>query len=705
MLSIRTSIPADSLPRRRSATHSLGLTAVVVLALSLTGSVAAPEHEAGSEPQPWSVDVADTAAPIGGTYARIRQFDGSVELLQGAGQIEDEVTINTPVAPGDVIRTADDSVVEIQLADGTLVRLDEYTRLSVVTLADEQTEYENRTLLGLDEGTLSVQVGPLDPETKIIRVDTEAATIFFLEEGLFRIDVNAGGGTRVTSKRGVAEILAQNTSTLVRSGEMSFVAPGYAAEGPRVVSTRPRDDFDRYVEERRLAYLGHSRGRTYARYEDELPEPVRPYLVEMDAYGAWQEHPDYGVIWTPRVAVGWRPYYRGHWAYRPVGWVWVSSDPWGYAPYHYGRWEYLDGYGWSWLPGAVYAPAWVSFGYAGDYIGWSPLGYYDAPSGWSISIGFGAFHASYWSFVDYGHFHDHNVSTVIIKEEHIISHDVHYAARPPAVRLRDIRERRQRQIFRRAAAEATPRSQVTRSRVADGRRDRGFRRREAALLAASRRSRGVQPPADQAAAAPDSPSARVNRTLPGRTRPTGTTREATPLRRTPTVTRDRTRRPTTVRGRSAAPSRTRDATGTRARPEASAGQNRSRVTREPGRTPSRTPTRRTVGEREPRRLLTGTRVRRVPSPSRDSSTTSDRRSGTVRQRRAPATTRTAPPSRTTPRESSSRTDTVRERRTPRSTRTTPPSRTTPKKSSARPDTVRERRTPRSTRTTPPSRTT
>ena len=33
----------------------------------------------------------------------------------------------------------------------------------------------------------------------------------------------------------------------------------------------------------------------------------------------------------------------------------------------------LRGYGWSWVPGTVWAPAWVTWSYSDSYVGWAPL--------------------------------------------------------------------------------------------------------------------------------------------------------------------------------------------------------------------------------------------------------------------------------------------------------------------------------------------
>src|SRR5947207_1432920 len=92
--------------------------------------------------------------------------------------------------------------------------------------------------------------------------------------------------------------------------------------------------------------------------------------------GNWIEVADYGYCFQPNVAVSnsdWRPYADGYWAYTDAGWTWVSYEDFGWATYHYGRWTNLVDYGWVWVPGYEWGPAWVSWRTGGDYVGWAPL--------------------------------------------------------------------------------------------------------------------------------------------------------------------------------------------------------------------------------------------------------------------------------------------------------------------------------------------
>jgi hypothetical protein len=101
---------------------------------------------------------------------------------------------------------------------------------------------------------------------------------------------------------------------------------------------------------------------------------VNFFYTNLAPYGHWVQAPDYGSIWLPfNVASGWRPYSLGHWVMTDYGWTWVSDESFGWATYHYGRWVNEPNYGWGWVPGYDWGPAWVAWRNGGGYIGWAPL--------------------------------------------------------------------------------------------------------------------------------------------------------------------------------------------------------------------------------------------------------------------------------------------------------------------------------------------
>src|SRR5580658_8069805 len=98
------------------------------------------------------------------------------------------------------------------------------------------------------------------------------------------------------------------------------------------------------------------------------------FYDQLSSQGTWIQTNDYGYVWQPTESdPNWRPYTYGHWVNSNDGMLWASDEPFGWATYHYGRWVNLAGYGWVWVPGYTWAPAWVSWRDGGDYCGWAPL--------------------------------------------------------------------------------------------------------------------------------------------------------------------------------------------------------------------------------------------------------------------------------------------------------------------------------------------
>jgi hypothetical protein len=113
---------------------------------------------------------------------------------------------------------------------------------------------------------------------------------------------------------------------------------------------------------------------------EALPDDDETAIVTfrpvLEPHGYWVDDPSYGNVWVPNraiVGVGFQPYVTGgHWATTDEGYYWVSDWDWGWAPFHYGRWVFTGSYGWAWIPGARYAPAWVEWRYGNGYMGWAP---------------------------------------------------------------------------------------------------------------------------------------------------------------------------------------------------------------------------------------------------------------------------------------------------------------------------------------------
>jgi hypothetical protein len=112
-------------------------------------------------------------------------------------------------------------------------------------------------------------------------------------------------------------------------------------------------------------------------YDDGYdPQAYTQFQSALAPFGAWDYDTSYGNLWTPAASIvgaGFSPYATcGHWMLSEYGWTWASDWNWGWAPFHYGRWITRAGR-WSWVPGTMWGPAWVSWRSGNGYVGWSPL--------------------------------------------------------------------------------------------------------------------------------------------------------------------------------------------------------------------------------------------------------------------------------------------------------------------------------------------
>lgn len=162
--------------------------------------------------------------------------------------------------------------------------------------------------------------------------------------------------------------------------------------------------------------------------------------VYLNGYGSWVYLPAFGRVWIPYVEIGWRPYFNGHWVWTSYGWTWIAYEPWGYVPHHFGRWVWDSAYGWMWMPGYEWGPAWVTWRMGGTYVSWAPLPpahfhyhqhnhYYDDHRHWEghrrpsrIALPYELTEYAGWTCVGRGSFSSENIPNVAAPLENVVPH-------------------------------------------------------------------------------------------------------------------------------------------------------------------------------------------------------------------------------------------------------------------------------------------
>jgi hypothetical protein len=105
---------------------------------------------------------------------------------------------------------------------------------------------------------------------------------------------------------------------------------------------------------------------------------IKDAHAEDAAFGAffvWRPSPDIAVtIASAEPAPAYYvPYTNGQWVYTDAGWYFRAANDYEEITHHYGRWVFTPVMGWVWMPGRVWAPAWVDWREDDDYFAWEPI--------------------------------------------------------------------------------------------------------------------------------------------------------------------------------------------------------------------------------------------------------------------------------------------------------------------------------------------
>ena len=351
------------------------------------------------------------AAQDQASYGFVRIIHGRADLMQAGSGTQVELVANYPLMVGDEIRVPYGSRVETLLPDGTYLRLDGDSELSFERLAQSADSADQLSVLRLLQGETQLVLPSDTASSEAFRVDTLNASIYLQNKGTYRIRTNGTDWSEIVVREGFAEVVTEQGSSIVRSGEQSIVE-GETSPRVRVERAGARDELERWGDDL-LAQVNpvDSRyvdpGLAYA----SAPLADSGHWVSVGGRSAWR----------PYVAAGWRPYHAGWWVHSPSGLTWVSTEPWGWVTYHYGGWDLAPGWGWVWYPGPVYTPASVFWYWGPTHVGWVPRPYYTHyywPSyraSWGFGYRSGVFgwaggrthNWAHWNFCKHSHFGRH----------------------------------------------------------------------------------------------------------------------------------------------------------------------------------------------------------------------------------------------------------------------------------------------------------
>lgn len=295
-------------------------------------------------------------------FARLSLIEGDVQVRIADSDDWVPAAPNTPIYEGDSIWTPKGSRTEIQLRDGSVIRLGARTALNVLKVESDFLQFN----LGM--GRAYIRTGAR--RIWSMQFDLTESTVRVDDRGRYRLDIQEDGDEDISVYRGSAYVESYGGRTRVRTGEMLSLEESRSEIAP----VNPPDAWDRWNSDRDGRQARRSAGG-----EGRLPEELVVYEDELSASGEWIVTREYGQVWRPTVVVSadWAPYRDGRWIWRGGEYVWVSYEPWGWAPYHYGRWAVVAGFGWCWVPplaGDVFwGPGFVGWITTPTHVGWVPL--------------------------------------------------------------------------------------------------------------------------------------------------------------------------------------------------------------------------------------------------------------------------------------------------------------------------------------------
>jgi hypothetical protein len=284
------------------------------------------EDQAGPQgPVSDGPDAEPTAAQPGGPsgegpaktdqgVARISLTHGEVSTQRGDSGDWSAAVLNQPVMSGDKVSTGDNSRAELQLDFANTLRLGANSKANFANFTHQNIQIQ----LGLGLATYTVsRDSEAEPEIDTPNVAVHPAH----KDGVFRIEVRPDGDTLVIVREGEAQIATPQGSAEVHSGEMATVRGDSNSAQYKISPAPARDDWDRWNSDRdHMIRNASSWGHTNKYYTG---------TQDLDAYGRWQNVPDYGDVWVPNEPNGWVPYRDGNWTYQPYyGWTWVGYEPW-----------------------------------------------------------------------------------------------------------------------------------------------------------------------------------------------------------------------------------------------------------------------------------------------------------------------------------------------------------------------------------------
>jgi len=296
-------------------------------------------------------------------YARLGDVEGSVETQVHPSEPWKAALRNTPLLESSSLRTGPASHLEIELDEGSVLRLAENSACEIADYTRLSTG-QRITHIFLDRGTAYFSGESSWRDALILSLPN--AQVSIRRGSRVRMEATSDS-TQLAVLEGEARLSSAAIELDVAEGKMLKLLVGRSDKFYLLPEITQLDSDNWSLTRDKLLAGDASRNR--------LPG-LRYGVRDLDAFGEWIDTAEFGMAWKPKTTEGWAPFRDGKWQwYEGLGFTWIGAESWGWLPYHYGRWMLQPSQGWIWAPGTrqVFKPGDVYWLRGSGLVGWGPL--------------------------------------------------------------------------------------------------------------------------------------------------------------------------------------------------------------------------------------------------------------------------------------------------------------------------------------------
>ena len=306
---------------------------------------------------------------------RLSNVVGSVQILAGTETQFSQAYPNMPLLQGSTLKTGEDGRAEVQLEDGSMIRLTPNSS-AAMTVLGRDSQGNSKTEVDLLTGLSYVEMKGTANQRFVVHFNGNEV----ISPAPVKFRVNLDGNPVEFAVLDGSAHLSNGTAYAVdvHANETIRFDPGNSTRYFLAQGIDP-DSWDQWNVDRDQAMSQMAAQET--REAIGSGNAGAAGVSDLDYYGNW--YASNGTsFWVPDGAgAGWDPYGSGYWGYYggAGGYVWISGYPWGWLPYRCGTWNYFNSFNsWGWMPGGSCGNGWNNW-YPTPRIGNVPPHYHPLP--------------------------------------------------------------------------------------------------------------------------------------------------------------------------------------------------------------------------------------------------------------------------------------------------------------------------------------